>query len=675
MSDPTFSSGSLPPPRIKSPQIKSPRSPDFLAQGSIRSTSAPPLPGVFVLYARKSTEGEDRQVQSIDDQTRHCQALASTQGLPIAFRTAEARSAKRHGARPGFQEMIDRIEAGEADGILAWHPDRLARNAIDGGWILDLLDRGKLRHLRFAAYTFDNTPEGKMMLGMIFSQAKYQVDKLAVDVRRGMDTKREQGWFPHRPGEGYKNDLETRTIVADAVRFPLLRQAVELILAGTHRPSEALRALNDDWGYRTRPTRRSGGGPLSRSGFYHILSNPFYHGECRERGITYPGAHTALMSRAEFRQIQERLATKGQPKPKFHTHAFTGLIRCGRCGSAVTASRAKGHVYYHCTDRLRVCSKAGVRGEALEAQFLAHFDRLSIPAWLEPLLAKIACRNLAAEPQRAENAETGRLAALEAARKQLRALTGMRMRELVTDGEYLQEKARLQGEIEALEQTGQGQDRAAARGAETARSVLAYAAWSRQAFVDASPGEQRHLAGLLGARLLLAGRSLTVELNPYLALLTEHHEALQALGEVPPEAGTSSGARAAIKPAENGFRSRERGSLPVAVSGGPKVMVQTWKSGSESTKTASVGETVSAGRAGGTTFKLLEEVALEKVLEKEVLEKEVLEKMGAELAQLIREQGELFGPEVSTFLGTARNASCRTSSKALCKASVSDLSL
>lgn len=204
-----------------------------------------------------------------------------------------------------------------------------------------------------------------MMLGMIFSQAKYQVDKLSVDVRRGMDTKRGQGWFPHRVGEGYRNDRETHTIVADPVRFPLLRRAVEMILAGTHRPSEALRILNGDWGYRTRPTRRGGGGPLSRSGFYHILSNPFYHGECRERGISYPGAHPPLISRAEFRQLQARLAGGGGPKPKLHAFAYTGLIRCARCGSAITASRVKEHVYYHCTDRLHICSKAGVREEVL----------------------------------------------------------------------------------------------------------------------------------------------------------------------------------------------------------------------------------------------------------------------------------------------------------------------
>lgn len=607
------------------------------AQPALQFTAAPPTAGTFILYARKSTEGEDRQVQSIDDQTRHCQALAAAHKLPLVLQITEARSAKRHGARPGFREMIERIEAGEADGILAWHPDRLARNAIDGGWILDLLDRGKLRHLRFATYTFENTPEGKMMLGMIFSQAKYQVDKLAVDVRRGMNTKREQGWFPHRVGEGYKNDIESHTILADPLRFPLLRQAVELILAGTHRPSEALRVLNEAWGYRTRPTRRGGGGPLSRSGFYHVLSNPFYYGECRERGVVYPGAHTPLMSRAEFRQIQERLATKGQAKPKVHSHAFTGLIRCGRCGSAVTASRAKGHVYYHCTDRLRVCTKSGIREEALEGQFLTRFDKLTIPAWLEPLLVEVTCRNLAQEPVRAEQVGAGQLAALAGAEKELRALTGMRLRELLTDQEFIEEKARLQKQITELEQqagikSGAAGQEPKTQQAKTAACVVAYAAWARKAFVAAEPAEQRRLAGLLGARHLLAGRELTVELNPYLALLTEHHEALQALGEQPPAEGgirlNGGRKREPIKPDKTGSRSQRAYAHIVTVPGGPKEGVQTAESGSGSTKTASGEETVFAGRAGEAMFKLVQ--------------LKLIEDIGGKLAALIRERGEMF---------------------------------
>ena len=132
----------------------------------------------LVLYARKSNDREDRQVRSLGDQLKLAREEAAKLGIPIVHEIIESKSAKRPGKRPGFQEMIELIEAGKADGILCWHPDRLARNSVDGGWVVDLLDRKLAKNLHFLSYYFDNSPEGKMALGMVFSQAKYQVDKL-----------------------------------------------------------------------------------------------------------------------------------------------------------------------------------------------------------------------------------------------------------------------------------------------------------------------------------------------------------------------------------------------------------------------------------------------------------------------------------------------------------------
>ena len=72
--------------------------------------------------------------------------------------------------------MLDRIERGDASGILAWHPDRLARNMTDGGRVIDLIDTGALAALRFPTFWFEPTPQGKFMLSMAFSQSKYFVD-------------------------------------------------------------------------------------------------------------------------------------------------------------------------------------------------------------------------------------------------------------------------------------------------------------------------------------------------------------------------------------------------------------------------------------------------------------------------------------------------------------------
>jgi len=75
----------------------------------------------FFLYARKSTDIEDKQVLSIEAQIAELRAFAKQNNLNVVDTFIEKQSAKIPG-RPIFGEMIKRIEHGEADGILAWHP-------------------------------------------------------------------------------------------------------------------------------------------------------------------------------------------------------------------------------------------------------------------------------------------------------------------------------------------------------------------------------------------------------------------------------------------------------------------------------------------------------------------------------------------------------------------------
>ena len=128
----------------------------------------------FFLYARKSTDVEDKQIRSIEDQIAELRAFAKQENLNIVEIFIEKQSAKIPG-RPIFGEMLKRIEDGEANGILAWHADRLARNSVDGGRIIYLLDTGRLAFLKFPTLWFENTPQGKFMLfiHIFIGQSKY----------------------------------------------------------------------------------------------------------------------------------------------------------------------------------------------------------------------------------------------------------------------------------------------------------------------------------------------------------------------------------------------------------------------------------------------------------------------------------------------------------------------
>ena len=159
----------------------------------------------FFLYARKSTDVEDKQVLSIEAQLQELRDYAKRENIEIYAEIVENQSAKIPG-RPIFNEMMKSIEKGDADSILSWHPDRLARNSIDGGKIIYLLDTGKLASLKFPTFWCDSTSQGKFMLNMAFGQSKFYVDSLSENTKRGLRQKVRNGDYPTLATVGYIND-------------------------------------------------------------------------------------------------------------------------------------------------------------------------------------------------------------------------------------------------------------------------------------------------------------------------------------------------------------------------------------------------------------------------------------------------------------------------------------
>ena len=156
----------------------------------------------YFAYCRKSSEGEERQALSIPAQIDEIKRVfGDVQDMEISEWFEEKMSAKAPG-RPVWAAMIKRLEKGEADGIVAWHPDRLARNSVDGGWIIHLLDRRVLKDLKFVSYSYEHSPQGMFMLQIMFGQSKYYVDNLSVNVKRGIRRGKVAGEGPGARGAG-----------------------------------------------------------------------------------------------------------------------------------------------------------------------------------------------------------------------------------------------------------------------------------------------------------------------------------------------------------------------------------------------------------------------------------------------------------------------------------------
>ncbi|MDI2111373.1 MULTISPECIES: recombinase family protein [Bradyrhizobium] len=205
----------------------------------------------YLIYCRKSSETEDRQVASIESQLTTLQrTFEGRSEIEVVGIYEESFSAKAPG-RVQFGEMLNRIERGDADGIVAWAPDRLARNSVDGGRLIYMLDCGVIRDLKFATYTFENNSQGKFMLQIMFGQSKYYSDALSDNVKRGNRTKIEKGWRPNQAPLGYLNDPDTKTIVKDPIQFPLIRAMFELMLTGSYAPKQIAVIARDEWGFRS----------------------------------------------------------------------------------------------------------------------------------------------------------------------------------------------------------------------------------------------------------------------------------------------------------------------------------------------------------------------------------------------------------------------------------------
>jgi site-specific DNA recombinase len=321
----------------------------------------------YILYARKSTESEDRQVLSIESQINELKTIAEREGLQIVAVLQESRSAKDLG-RPVFAEMMERITRGEADGILCWKLDRLARNFIDGGRVIEFLQRGVIAHVRSyerSYYPADNVLLMAVELGMA---NQYSRD-LAVNVSRGLRAKAQMGWYPVQPPLGYlntkTNDKGSNTIFKDDERFDLVRRLWDMMLTGEYTAHALWKIANEKWGLRTRR-----GFKMSRSNVYHLFTNPFYYGSFewpRGSGNWYNGAHDPMITMDEYDTVQVLLGRKGRPRPKSHVFAFIGTMKCGECGMAITAEEktkcqkngnVHKYIYYHCTKKGRPVHRA-----------------------------------------------------------------------------------------------------------------------------------------------------------------------------------------------------------------------------------------------------------------------------------------------------------------------------
>ena len=476
----------------------------------------------YFLYARKSSESDDRQVQSIGDQVERMQEKARVMNLKVVDVLTETKSAKLPENRPVFNEMMKRIERGEANGILCWKIDRLTRNPVDGGKLQWLLQQGKIKSIQTHEKEYlpnDNT----LILSIENSISNQYILDLSKNVKRGLACKLKDGWLPNLAPLGYLNDKENKCIINDPQRFKLIRKMFDLMLTGNYTPPQILEIANKKWGFQTVRRKKTGGKELSRSGIYRIFTNPFYAGIIEKSGKQYEGAHQPIITLEEFEHIQILLGRKGKPRPKKHKFAFTGAIRCGECDCLITAEtknkhikstgEMKGYTYYHCTHKkkeLNCSQRKHTLKQGLELLIESELDKYTIlPEFRSWALEALNSANDNEIETRTKIYESQQKAINEA-QGNLDRLTQMRYRDLIDDERFLKDKVKLEAEISKLREKMNGTEERADKWLELTEKTFNFATYARIAFMKGDDQKKREILLTLGSNRILKEQKLAI---------------------------------------------------------------------------------------------------------------------------------------------------------------------
>jgi len=456
----------------------------------------------FFLYARKSTDSEEKQILSIEAQIAELRLFAEKERIVVKQEFIEAMTAKIPG-RPIFTEMLKRIEAGEAQGILAWHPDRLARNSVDGGRVVYLLDTGHIKYLKFPTFWFENTPQGKFMLNIAFGQSKYFIDNLSENVKRGFRQKLRRGEWPTRAPLGYINDKELRKVVIDPVRGPLIRKLFETYATGEHTLEDVKRA-SFQWGLVSRT-----GKPLVKAEIHRILMNQFFYGLMNFGGEWHQGSHEPAITKELFDRVQEALKRNGKPnKYRKQKFALLGLATCANCGCSITAERQKGHNYYRCTKKRGRCKEPYTREEILAEQIGNAISKVALPQDIyQKMLAELAKeQDTASQPVAHHRAKLEK--EVPVINEKLNRLLDAHLEGLIEKTEYQAKKETLLKSKVELEEKMVKLQQGATGWLEPCREFLQAAHQAHQLSVGGNLESQKEFLKRIGSNFRLAAKTL-----------------------------------------------------------------------------------------------------------------------------------------------------------------------
>lgn len=459
----------------------------------------------YIIYCRKSTDTEDRQVLSLDSQEKELRQLADAHGLEVVQVLRESKSAKSPG-RPVFKEVIDLIQKGKAQGIICWKLDRLARNMIDGGQVMDLLQKSIIKEIR----TYESvhvSSDNVLMLAVHFGMANQYIRDLSENVKRGNRAKLERGEWPAPAPFGYKK--VDGCVVVDTTRAPYLKRMFEMYATGEYSLLQVTDAMYEA-GLRTKTGKK-----IMRHSLRHMLMNKFYRGLMSRQGKLYRGNHEAVVSQEMFERVQDILHGRHHAKHEKHFYSARGFLSCANCGCMITADTKKGHQYYYCTNGKGICTehRQYLKGETVDQLLSSLFQELRFDEELIELSGQAYLERLKNDPASQYNSN-----ARETLQNELKGLD--ESESVLTDAlasrvlrrELYEEKMRgiadrrveLENQLAHMGQNNRGPDATF----EQVKEVFLDCNKAADGYLLLSPEEKRHTLGKLLSNAKVSGQNM-----------------------------------------------------------------------------------------------------------------------------------------------------------------------
>ncbi len=480
----------------------------------------------FIQYVRKSSQGESRQVASLEDQEKILRELIAKESLTIVQRLSESQSAKEPGIRPIYQSMLDAIQAGKANAILVWHLDRLSRNPADSGVLQWLLQSGVIKCIKTPEREY-HPEDHALLMAVESSMANQYVRDLKRNVYRGVKEKAERGSYPYKAKAGYIVETVTRHHIADLIRFGLLRMAWEDMLTGLYSVPQELERLNAK-GYRLPRTKNGGNKPMSRSSLYRLFVDPFYTGVFEFEGRTIQGNHPPLVSKEEFARVQRILGRPLREKPQKYQHPYAGLARCGVCGCQITAEThvktykqhgtSRSYTYYHCTGR-KGCTKHSVTEADMEGQIKDSLEGCRLDPFFADWAIDVLKREEADQSKLEQITEHTVPEALQTIYRRLDRLYAMREDGEISKEDFLTRKAKHQADLDTLTEASHQATTKTTRDRQTLQNLLTFARDAYTEFTTGSPERKRQVALSFAPSYVLTQGTLTISTHPALDLI------------------------------------------------------------------------------------------------------------------------------------------------------------